>query len=181
MGCWRYAKGGFVNNYVADEGIKIPSIKETLDIYRKSGVNMDLIPDKETLESLKNASLHWGSNYNPYNMMFFSELKSRGYNGVLDMNDVGKIGTAPLRILDGSSFHISGSDVLTPKEISKAIDDYASSNLIMKASVKGMDAMAAIIGVEWSAIGVAAGSASYDSFTKSHKSVLKHRMVRTLT
>lgn len=50
----------------------------------------------------------------------FDELKSRGYNAVIDFNDAGRLAKTPVRVIDSSIFKIVKNERLTSKEIVEA-------------------------------------------------------------
>jgi len=70
-----------------------------------------------------NFSVNWINKepgIDPISDLYFAEVKKRGYNALIDINDAGSIGDTPLRVLDGTLFEHAGADVLTPADIQAA-------------------------------------------------------------
>lgn len=67
----------------------------------------------------------WTNNDDPIVSGFFDRVKSSGYNALIDINDAGSIGDAPLRVLDGTLFDHAGA-----KELSRTAIKSAQENLV---------------------------------------------------
>lgn len=133
--------GGFINNYQAKTGVKAPSGKETVEMFKDllrdndafrqthwiARENVDLLPDVEVKSLLKQSSLMWADDNNEATRIFFGEAKKRGFNALIDFNDAGTLGKTPLRVLDGSLFDIIGADNLSFSDMIDAAEKWLPS------------------------------------------------------
>ena len=129
------ARGGFVNEFTAKSAVRAPSGSETVDIYRSMMMGSKkfreseghFIPDADVAsyfsssidwkERTRSFSHFWSDPSDPTAQMFFNELKSRGYNAVIDFNNAGAISHSPLKVIDGSIFEVSGSRPLSLQDM----------------------------------------------------------------
>lgn len=154
-------KGGFINHYQAKGGVKAPSGKESFDIFKQimseDSVKWlghpksytDTWSDTLWKDLFVNSAQQFNIDDSPFTKRYFQELKSRGYNAVIDFNDAGKLSKQPLRLLDGSMFEIVKNEPLSPvdiydaavnwkKELIHAMTIPSYDNYLEHYGVKGM-------------------------------------------
>jgi len=147
---WGYsAKEGHVIRLEAQTAIKAPSEKESFDIFHKmldkpkdpkdlsKGLWRDefdsnkLLADMGLPESLPHEptakiaarvfrGLEWTDNMPPVTTAYLNELKSKGYNAVIDINDSGNLASSPLRVFSGADFKIVKTEKLAAEHIKEA-------------------------------------------------------------
>lgn len=101
---------GFQISIRAKNGVKAPSQKEAFEIFndmmKKRGAVLPAGNKAKGMNFLA-AAHSWVDKDDPITKNYFEHLKAWGFNGVLDFNDAGRLGEAPLRLLDSSEFEIS--------------------------------------------------------------------------
>lgn len=106
---WR-ANGYFGNKFYEMEltsldNIKAPSKKETIEILEtvlrdKVGYKPD-VAHKDALKDFYRYSINLIDRSDPISKEILNEVKSRGYNAVVDWNDAGRLADTPLILLNG--------------------------------------------------------------------------------
>lgn len=145
---------GYVVNLKANVPIKAPSERETFDMFKSMLHDhvdhpLPMLGDSKTIkvrdlfhsytEDVKSLddesfarkffpqfSQGWIDNNHPATSHFFSKLKDRGFNAVVDMNDAGALSKQPMRIIDGSIFSIAGHEPLSAEAIRTAQENIMS-------------------------------------------------------
>ena len=116
------AEEGYVVHLKANSPVKAPSPKKTFELLQEHwGGELDG-------QALKAAASGWSRNDDPVTQSFFTFLKERGYNAVIDFNDVGTYSSAPLRVIDGSVFSVSKNETLSRGAIALAQDNIKKLN-----------------------------------------------------
>jgi len=143
---WGYKEtSGYLTQIKASKGVKAPSSKESLDIYKKiidadgsfdqnirfraMGDHVTLSPSqreraldviaKQTFIPFVGTMSNDGAKLVPQVQSFFKEAQSRGFNAMIDFNDVNYISKSPLRI-SGKDFQIVGNKAVSEAAILKA-------------------------------------------------------------
>lgn len=115
--------GGYQVGIKALKGVKAPSQKEAFEIYvdmmKKAGAPIPKGNKARGMMFMGHAH-GWVDKDNPITKNYFAHLKAWGFNGVLDFNDAGRLGEAPLRLLDSSEFEISKVSKLPLSSIKQA-------------------------------------------------------------
>jgi len=147
---WGYKEtSGYLTQIEAVHGVKAPTGEETFDIFKsvlstdeQSFKNMwamaggnpkdiskltpaqrEQVVEGVARTSFKGFSTAWlpaRANKDEFTQKFFAEVKKRGYNALIDFNDAGNIGNAPLRILDGTEYNIAGHVPVSEADIKAA-------------------------------------------------------------
>lgn len=140
---WGYDNtDGYLTQIKSVKEVRAPSGKESIRLYK------NILEKDNTLEQLFGAdavkllsperksailegmakkhfadfSVNWANGYDGQVMVqsYFQEVKSAGYNALIDFNDSGKLAKTPLRLLDGSDFKIAGHVHVSQSEIKSA-------------------------------------------------------------
>ena len=137
----RGGTSGYVVNIKANQDIKAPSPKATYEKFK--GMLNDDVPGSGVIPGRKlrdyypggrdggdddtiarklfpNFAGMWANEDHPGTRHFFGKLKEDGFNAVVDMNDMGKLASKPMRLLDGTMFSIDGHERVSSSAIATA-------------------------------------------------------------
>lgn len=137
------AEDGYLTQIRANAGVRTPSAKETLDLFKRTIVDDDdtlarFIP-REALAKLSSAdrarivdsvarsnfpafTASWANGYdqNPSVQKFFDAVRKDGYNALIDFNDRGMLASRPVRVIDSGPFEIVANTLVPRSEIDLA-------------------------------------------------------------
>ncbi len=143
---WGYnTDSGYLTQLKSNTGVKAPSGKESIKIYRdileksssKGGLHYLMSREdfaKETSEAQSRILDGWaretfagfsqswanGLDQNKEVQTYFNEVKARGFNALIDFNDSGNLAKTPVRLLQGSDFTVAGHIPVSKDEIKAA-------------------------------------------------------------
>lgn len=126
-GVMPYAEEGYVVNIKAKATVKAPSIKETWKLYEEFATAnsnnifaVDPIYKHNKKAGFMSAAHNWASDDAPGTKAFFDFVRSKGYNALIDVNDVNGLARRPMRFLDGDMWEIDSVDRLSKEAIKAA-------------------------------------------------------------
>lgn len=139
---------GYIVNLKANQEIRAPSPRETLDRFKSildDEVDMPHLPgnpkgkirslfpgadqmtnDEAAAKFLPQFSAGFIDSEIPAVKHFFGKLKGDGFNAVVDLNDAGALAKSPLRVIDGSIFSVAGHERLDRSAIQFAQENIKS-------------------------------------------------------
>jgi hypothetical protein len=122
-------KGSFDDKIEIPDLFGGPTSRVTFRSWVQSNFASGMDPHASDDDIAKAVYAQWSGNWanevakqDPSVQHFFQKVMGGGHNALVDTNDAGSIGDAPLRVLDGSLFDIAGHEELSSAGIKAAQD-----------------------------------------------------------